>query len=134
MKQAPGIRSRRVAQRIRDVLSSSLSRSIDDGRLHDVMITEVTCSDDLGLATVKVRNVLREPDPRGQRRALAALERARGRLRRDLGRALSLERVPELRFVFDSGPDALRRVEELLGEIHREERAPGEGGEGEDQE
>jgi ribosome-binding factor A len=42
------------------------------------------------------------------------------RLRRALGSRLGLRRVPELRFVYDTGPDRAARVGELLGEIARE--------------
>jgi ribosome-binding factor A len=48
------------------------------------------------------------------------LERAQGRLRRGLGQAVPLKRLPELRFHFDDGPDARARVDELLAEIARE--------------
>jgi ribosome-binding factor A len=42
---------------------------------------------------------------------------AAGRLRSAGAPALRLKRVPELRFAYDEGLDAARRVEELLREV-----------------
>ena len=51
--------------------------------------------------------------------------RAAAGLRRSIAPRLGLRRVPELRFHYDSGQDAIDRIETLLGEIERE-RVPEE--------
>jgi ribosome-binding factor A len=60
-------------------------------------------------------------DAAAERKAfLTRLGKAAPHLRRALGTRLGLRRVPELRFVYDTGPDRAARVGELLGEIARE--------------
>jgi ribosome-binding factor A len=115
----PGLRARRVAEAIRGHITQALLREVSDRRLSGVVVTRVELPDDLGVARIGVRR-LDELDAAGRRALIAALERAAGRLRRGLGRAVGLKRTPALRFEYDAGPDATRRVEELLQEIERE--------------
>ena len=55
-----------------------------------------------------------------QRRALAALTRAAGYLRRALAGRLEIKHQPELRFFWDEGLDRAARIERLLHEIAHE--------------
>ncbi len=89
-----------------------------------LVITDVQLPDDLSIAWVKAR--LLTGGESSQKRALAmkSLDRAAGRLRRGLGRSLRLKRVPALRFVYDTGADASRRVDELLAEIAQDAKKP----------
>jgi ribosome-binding factor A len=113
------IRALRVAEGIRAHVTRTLQRDVSDRRLDDVVVTGVDIPADLGVATVHVRR-LSPLDAKGERRLMGALERATGRIRKGLGAALGLKRTPALRFRYDSGPDAARRVEEILEEIARE--------------
>jgi ribosome-binding factor A len=85
-----------------------------------VGITRVEVPPDLSTAIVYVRHYLGGEKEAERRNALRALRSAMGRLRRGLGPALGVRRVPELRFEYDTGPDATRRIEELLQEIQTE--------------
>jgi ribosome-binding factor A len=87
--------------------------------LSNVAITSVDVTPDLGCADVHVRTLAAE-GAHTQHAVLEALSRARGRLRRGLGSALGLKRVPDLRFHYDTGPDARARIEQLLDEVRRE--------------
>jgi ribosome-binding factor A len=116
---AAGTRPRRVAEAIRAHLTSVLGRELADPHLTGVVITGVELTADLGIARVGVR-LLGETDGAAGKRVVGRLERAQGRLRRGLGQAVPLKRLPELRFHFDDGPDARARVDELLAEIARE--------------
>jgi ribosome-binding factor A len=118
-----GRRAQRVAQEIHAHLSSVLARELDDPKLAGLVITTVDVPDDLSLARISVRLLAGDEDPKARRAAIAHLGRAAGRLRRGVGAMLGLRRVPELRFQYDSGHDATRRVDELLGEIAREPKA-----------
>jgi ribosome-binding factor A len=82
----------------------------------------VELTGDLGIATVKARLYVGGEDSERRRLAIRGLSRAAGRLRRALGGALRLKRVPELRFVYDEGADAAERVEKILSEIKDEKR------------
>jgi len=118
-----GRRAQRVGHEIHAHLSSVLARELDDPKLAGVVITSVDVPDDLSMARISVRLLAGDEDPKARLAALAALGRAASRLRRSVGAMLGLRRVPELRFEYDAGHDASRRVDELLGEIAREPKA-----------
>ena len=118
-----GRRAKRVATRLQAYLGQALIREIEDPRLGSLVITGVELSDDLGIARIGVRLMVGDDDPKLRRAAMQSLSRVAGRLRRGVAPELGLRRVPELRFDYDTGHDATRRVEELLDEIHREPHA-----------
>lgn len=115
-----GMRARRVAAAIQQRLSELFVRDARDPLLAELVMTDVSVSDDLGVAWVKVRLLAGGDDEQRRARAVQHLRRAGTRLRRGLGHDLKLKRVPELRFDYDEGADATRRVESLLAEIARE--------------
>jgi len=115
-----GLRARRVANQVRERLTTLIAREVSNPVLAGVVITDVELPDDLSVAHVKARLLVGGDDPVKRKAAMASLGRAASRLRRGLGGALRLRRVPELRFVYDTGADATQRVEELLAEIQDE--------------
>jgi ribosome-binding factor A len=114
-----GVRRERVQAEMGRELSSALG-VLNDPRLLGLSITRVELSEDLRVARVLVRITVGDDDPARRKRASTALERAAGRLRGEVGRALGLRYAPELRFRYDEGPDAAARVDELLAEIEGE--------------
>lgn len=116
-------RPRRVAEAIRATLAEALNESLSDPTLAGVVISEVSVTDDLLTARIGVRHLLDDGKESSRQRVVQHLERAQGRLRRLLAPRMELRKVPELRFYFDAGPDKRARVDELLAEIEREERA-----------
>ena len=74
----------------------------------------------MSAANIKVRLLSADSTEQQRREVMRQLSRAAPRLRRAVAAGLRLRRVPELRFSFDTGPDATARVEELLAEIARE--------------
>lgn len=117
---AQGSRAIRVAGAIKERLSKEMSRHLDDPALSSLTITSVTVTDDLSVAHVFVRLLVGDDDQACRKRAVSQLERATPRLRKALGPGLRLKKLPALRFRYDAGHDASRRVEELLSEIERE--------------
>ena len=115
-----GRRSRRVAEGLRIKLAEALRREVSDPRLGSLILSEVSVLDDLSAANIKVRLLSADSTEQQRREVMRQLSRAAPRLRRAVASGLRLRRVPELRFSFDTGPDATARVEELLAEIARE--------------
>jgi ribosome-binding factor A len=115
-----GRRGKRVAELIRAYLAELMRREVDDPRLASVVITTVEVTDDLMSARVGIRLLVGDEDPKVRAVVLKSLARGAGRLRRLIAPRLELRRSPELRFHYDSGHDASRRVEELLDEIKRD--------------
>ena len=117
MSQKGFKRADRVAERIRSELMELLLRgSVRDPAAKDVVVSAVRMTDDLSIARVYVR-VLDEIDAEQQERVVAALERASGFLRRELGQRLQLRHVPSLQFYWDDVVDSALRIESILDEI-----------------
>ena len=119
-----GRRGKRVAELIRAHLADLMRREVDDPRLAAVVVTTVDVTDDLMSARIGVRLLVGDEDPKKRAAVLKALASGAGRLRRLIAPKLELRRAPELRFNYDAGHDASRRVEELLHEIKREGTVP----------
>jgi ribosome-binding factor A len=117
-------RATRVAERLREDLAGMM-RGLRDPRLDGVLVSRVEITDDLQSAKVFVRHEHGAEDEPMRRKILKGMDAASGRLRRDIGRTMGLRVVPTLRFFYDDGPDAQRRIEELLREIK-----DGSGGDG----
>lgn len=110
----PSQRQLRVGEVIRRALSDILLRGeTHEPELSGVSITvgEVRTSPDLKVATVYVL-------PLGgvdTDRILAALERAKGELRRAVSKAVRLKFAPELRFRIDETFDRMDETRRMLG-------------------
>jgi ribosome-binding factor A len=115
-------RTLRVAGLVQSHLTTALARELADPELSTLVVTHVDVSKDLSIATARVRRLSIEDGPEARKSVLTRLRRAVPRLRRALGPALKLRRVPDLRFVYDTGEDARGRVDALLAEIEREKR------------
>lgn len=111
----PSQRQLRVGETIRRALSEILLRGDHhQPDLDGVPITvgEVRCSPDLKVATAYVM-------PLGGRDAeavLAALDRAKGELRRQVTKVVGLKFSPELRFHLDETFDRMDDTRRMLGE------------------
>jgi ribosome-binding factor A len=116
-----GRRGKRVAELIRAHLAELMRREVDDPRLAALVITTVDVTDDLMSARIGVRLLVGDEDAKSRTSALKSLARGAGRLRRLVAPRLELRRAPELRFHYDTGHDAVRRVEEILDDIKRDE-------------
>jgi ribosome-binding factor A len=117
-------RTLRVAGLVQSHLTTALARELSDPELSTLVVTHVDVSKDLSIATARVRRLSIEDGPEARKSVLSRLKRAVPRLRRALGPALKLRRVPDLRFVYDTGQDAHDRVDALLQEIADERRPP----------
>lgn len=100
-------RSQRVEQQIQRTLGELLLLEVKDPRVRGVSVSAVEVSRDLGVAQVWISLLEPDADPE---QALVGLRAAGGFLRAQLGKRLSLRRVPELRFGHDS---SIRRGSEL---------------------
>jgi ribosome-binding factor A len=92
------VRQQRTAEQIRILLSELCRRQLSDPRLQGVTITEVTIDRELQYADVYV-NAL--GDESREEAVIAALTRATGYLRRELGARLRVRTVPVLHFHWD---------------------------------
>lgn len=120
----------RVESDLMSELSAALQR-LHDPRLQATGITRVRLTDDLRFARVYVRLSYGADGAEQRRDLMRAITAAAGRLRRHVGQRLALRYTPELRFVYDEGPDAAWRVDQLLAEINAEQPATADDGDAE---
>lgn len=126
MSEGGSSRPKRVAERLR----AELTEMLLDGEVHDpqareAVITDVSMTPDLRQARIYVRILSTDGGPARQRALLAALERAKGFLRRGLAQRLDLRHTPELQFFWDETADRAARLEGLLAEIRDEKKGDG---------
>jgi ribosome-binding factor A len=118
---AQGHRPDRVGDQIREVLSTLLSR----GEVHDpgigfITLTKVELTADLQLARVYYTTL---GDDKARKETARALQRATPFMRRRVGEGVRLRRVPELEFRFDRTVEQQDRLEQILRDLHAEERS-----------
>ena len=104
-------RTERVGDLIRAELADLMLRQMRDPRVALATVSSVEVARDFSHATVKVSVLGTEAE---RTAAVAALEKAKGFLRRELSRRISLRTTPELHFSLDRGAEHSQRIAELL--------------------
>ena len=107
-------RSERVADLVRAEISRLVLLEAHDPELKKVTITDVIMPADLRSARVYFSALGGEAE---RTEALAALDRASGFLRREVGRRCQLRFAPELHFFADRSIERGARIEDILAEV-----------------
>lgn len=108
------IKRGRMSDRIQQILSDLLLREVADPRLRQVSITEVTLDPELMYATVYV---IALGDASREAQVMKAFQRARGFLRRELGKRIRLRHTPELHFEWDHTLEKADRIHQLISSL-----------------
>ncbi len=109
------IRVSRVGEQIKKELSQIIQQEIKDPRIGFVTVTTVEMSGDLQIAKVFV-SVFGNPDEKQQ--TMAALEKATGYMRSEIGKRIRLRYIPELIFVMDESLEHSEHINRLLNDVH----------------
>lgn len=113
MEPGEGHRHARLQQLIAEELAALLRDEVVDPRLEDVRVASVALSVDYRSARIGyVTQGNRQQVERG-------LERAAAFLRRRIGEALDLKRIPQLKFVYDADAAAAERAGKILDEENK---------------
>jgi ribosome-binding factor A len=107
-------RARKLAVRIRQIVSAAIESQIKDPRLGMVTVTDARVTSDLREATVFYTVYGDETAIADSARALAS---ATGVLRSTVGRQTGIKFVPTLAFVADMVPDTARELDEALERV-----------------
>lgn len=110
------IRTARVNEEIRKVLSERLVRGLRDPLPGFVTIAAVEVTSDFSHAKVWV-SVIGSDDEK--REAVAVLQRNKGTLRSEVGRSVRLRQTPDLQFLFDEAGERAARVWQILEDEKR---------------
>jgi ribosome-binding factor A len=107
-------RARKLAVRIRQIVSSAIETQIKDPRLGMVTVTDARVTGDLREATVFYTVYGDQTQIEDSAKALAS---ATGVLRATVGRQTGIKFVPTLAFVADIVPDTARELEVALERV-----------------
>lgn len=105
------IKQDRMSERIQGILSELLLREVSDPRLQHITVTEVKLDPELMFATIYV-NAL--GDESREEQVMAGLQRAKGFLRREVGKRIQLRNSPDLVFHWDKTLARGERIHSLI--------------------
>ncbi len=111
------IRLKRIQDQIKRVLAEILESKVNDPRLDNVFVTDVTIDRELDYANIYVSSLDGESQSEG---ILEGLRNASGFIRYSLSQEIKLRVMPKLRFYWDETPERAERIESLLSEIRKE--------------
>ena len=115
----PGYKLGRVTSDIERELSALL-REVKDPRVSELIsIVKVNVSGDLSYATVYVSAI---EGSEKTKESVKGLKSAAGFLRRELGKRLSLRKIPELRFVADDSIIKSAEISRIIDSFETEEK------------
>lgn len=106
-------RARKIAERIQVIVAETLERRVKDPRLGFVTVTDVKVTGDLQHATIFYTVFGSDDDRAG---TAAALESAKGIVRREVGRGIGIRLTPSLEFIADALPEGAAHLEDLLAQ------------------
>lgn len=111
-------RSERVADLIKMEIADILMKKIKDPRVGFVTVTGVDVSDDIRYAKVYV-SIMEEEGTK--KKTLAGLNSASNFIRNELGKRLTMRRVPEVVFKIDNSLEQAAHIFEVLDKIKKDE-------------
>ncbi|SOC35615.1 30S ribosome-binding factor RbfA [Ureibacillus acetophenoni] len=111
------LRSNRIGEQIQKELGEIITRKIKDPRVGFVTVTDVRVTGDLQQATVYITALGNEKE---RQESLAALVKATGFIRSEIGQRIRLRRTPEITFEFDASVEYGNKIEELLRSINKD--------------
>ncbi|MGC8491219.1 MAG: 30S ribosome-binding factor RbfA [Syntrophobacteraceae bacterium] len=114
-------RSDRVADLLQREIAELVFRRLKDPRVANITISGVKVTGDLRQARIFFCIMGGHADEAAKKNALTGLDKAKGFLRSELGRRLSLRYVPQLDFEYDTSFEYGDKMERLLKELHKDE-------------
>lgn len=110
---ADSTRARKIADQIKVIVASTIERKLKDPRLGFVTVTDVRVTGDLQHATIFYTVYGDDQDLVGTGHAL---ESAKGFIRSEVGKGLTIRLTPSLEFIADAVPEAAARLDGLLAQ------------------
>ena len=115
-----GKRSEKVADLIcKEISEMILLKTIKDPRIGFLTITRVSVSDDCRMARIYF-SVMGSSEERD--RSLEGLNSAKGYVRKELGRRLSLRYTPDIVFQYDPSVEYAIHIDEVIQHLHEQRK------------
>ena len=103
--------NKRIEVKIHRIISEAISLKIKDRRLKTIIITEVNLSRDLGYAKIYYTSLNQDNQNKNN---IDILNKASGFLRKEISNKLSIKKVPELSFIFDTKEEEANHINKLI--------------------
>jgi ribosome-binding factor A len=110
------VRVRRVAELLKHETASILANDINDPRVHEVVLTRVKVTKDLGTAWLYYSSY----DKKSLDAMGAGLEKSAGFIRKLLMERIHMKKLPKLIFLRDDIPEQVSHLDELLKQVQNE--------------
>lgn len=111
------VRVSRIGEQMKKELSQIIQREIKDPRIGFVTVTGVEVTGDLQQAKVFI-SVMGNEEQREN--SIAALQKAKGFIRSEVGRRIQLRHTPDLIFKIDESIEYGSKIESLLKDIKKD--------------
>ncbi len=112
------IRNRRLQSIFQKEITDIIQNNVKDPKLGFVTISDVGVSNDLSHAKVYVTFLGK--DERNEA-GLKVLNKAKGYIRSELAKRVSVYKVPELTFVIDESLKKAQKIDAIIDKIHKED-------------
>ncbi len=112
------LRSNRVAEQIKKELADIFQKELKDPRIGFATVTDVEVSGDLQQATVYISILGNEAQ---KQETMVGIEKAKGFIRSEIGKRLSLRHTPEVFFKLDESIEHGTRIAQILKQLHNED-------------
>ncbi|MBF0776409.1 ribosome-binding factor A [Streptococcus azizii] len=116
---ANSFRVDRVGMEIKREINEVLQKKVRDPRVQGVTITDVQMLGDLSVA--KVYYSIMSDLASDNQKAQTGLEKAKGTIKRELGRKLTLYKIPDLVFEKDQSIEYGNKIDQLLRALETKE-------------
>jgi ribosome-binding factor A len=120
---AEGKRSEKIADLIHKEISQMLVKTVKDPRIGFVTITRVAVTEDCRLAKVYFSVA---GTPKEREKSINGLDSAKGYIRKQLGRRISLRYTPEIMFQFDPSIEYAIHIGEVFQQLKQERKKNGD--------
>ena len=112
-------RTDRVGMEIKREINEILQKKVRDPRVQGVTITDVQMVGDLSMA--KVYYTIMSDLASDNQKAQIGLEKATGTIKRELGRKLTLYKIPDLVFEKDQSIEYGNKIDQMLRALEQKE-------------
>ena len=110
-------RTIRLAENIKFEINDIIRKSIKDPRIGFITITSVELTGDLKHCTIYLSFL---GDEKAKTEGFAGLQRAKGFIRSELGKRLTIRYTPELHFKFDESLEHGSKISKILNDLKSE--------------
>jgi len=105
----------RVESKIHRIISETIIHEIKDPRLKNISVNEVRLSSDLGHAKVYCSSINSSVDTSSE--LISLISKASGIFKKNIGKRVSLKKIPQLNFIFDDHEVNANQLTDLIDSV-----------------